>query len=85
MPLTADERAAIKHLASDIPALWTAPTTAAADRQAIARLMLERVVVTVQGESEAVLVAYSDGMPAGYSGFFRIFGAACEGGGSVSL
>jgi DNA invertase Pin-like site-specific DNA recombinase len=57
LPLTADERAAIKQLASDIPALWTAPSTAAVDRQAIARLMLERVVVTVQGESEAVLVA----------------------------
>ncbi len=56
LPLTADERAAIQQLASDIPALWTAPSTAAADRQAIGRLMLERVVVSVQGESEAVLV-----------------------------
>jgi hypothetical protein len=56
VPLTADERAAIEQLASDIPALWIAPTTAAVDRQAIARLMLERVVATVQGESEAVVV-----------------------------
>lgn len=56
LPLTSDERAAIERLASDIPALWTAPTTTAADRQAIARLMLDRVVVAVQGKSEIVLV-----------------------------
>ena len=56
LPLTNDERAAIERLASDVPALWTAPTTTAADRQAIARLMLDRVVVTVQGKSEIVLV-----------------------------
>ena len=56
MPLSLDERAAIERLAADIPALWSAPTTTAADRQAIARLMLERVVVTVQGESERVVV-----------------------------
>jgi DNA invertase Pin-like site-specific DNA recombinase len=56
LPLTAGERAAIERLASDIPALWAAPSTTGADRQAIARLMLERVVVTVQGESERVAV-----------------------------
>jgi hypothetical protein len=56
LPLTPDEQAAIMRLACDIPALWTAPSTAAADRQAIARLMLERVILTVQGESELVLV-----------------------------
>jgi DNA invertase Pin-like site-specific DNA recombinase len=54
--LTPDEQAAIRRLAEDIPALWTAPTTTAADRQAIARLMLERVVVTVAGTSEQVAV-----------------------------
>ncbi|HYZ34599.1 MAG TPA: recombinase family protein [Crenalkalicoccus sp.] len=56
LPLTPGERAAIERLASDIPALWSAPSTTAADRQAIARLMLDRVVVTVQGESERVAV-----------------------------
>ena len=56
LPLTAAERTAIERLAADIPALWSAPATTAADRQAIARLMLERVVVAVQGESEAVRV-----------------------------
>ena len=37
----------------DIPALWHAPTTTARDRQAIARLLLERVVVTVAGDQRA--------------------------------
>jgi hypothetical protein len=54
--LTPDEQVAIRRLAEDIPALWTAPTTTAADRQAIARLMLERVVITVAGTSEKVAV-----------------------------
>ena len=45
---------AIRRLAADIPALWHAPTTTAADRQAIIRQLIERVVVTVQGESERV-------------------------------
>ena len=56
LPLTPGERAAIEELASDIPAVWSAPSTTASDRQAIARLMLERVVVTVQSESEHVAV-----------------------------
>jgi DNA invertase Pin-like site-specific DNA recombinase len=46
------EREAIRRLASDIPALWHAPTTTPADRQAIIRQLIERVVVTVQGQSE---------------------------------
>jgi len=52
--LTAEERAAIQRLATAIPALWQAPTTTAADRQAIVRQLVERVVVTVHGESEQV-------------------------------
>jgi DNA invertase Pin-like site-specific DNA recombinase len=56
LPLSPGEQAAIEELASDIPALWSAPSTTAADRQAVTRLMLERVVVTVQGESEHVAI-----------------------------
>lgn len=56
VPLSAAERAAIRRLASDIPALWQADTTSPADRQAIIRLLVERIVVTVQGESERVEV-----------------------------
>lgn len=49
----ADERA-IRSLAADLPAVWHAPTTTPADRQRIARLLLERVVVTVDKGSERV-------------------------------
>jgi DNA invertase Pin-like site-specific DNA recombinase len=52
--LSASEREAIRCLASDLPALWHAETTTAADRQAIIRQLVERVVVTGQGESEQV-------------------------------
>lgn len=54
--LSSRERDAIRRLASDIPALWYAPETTPADRQAIIRQLVERVVVTVQGESEQVAV-----------------------------
>jgi DNA invertase Pin-like site-specific DNA recombinase len=56
IPLTVAERQRIARLAEDVPALWNAPTTTATDRQAIARLMLERVVVTVEGDREKVAV-----------------------------
>jgi hypothetical protein len=52
--LSAEECEAIRGLASDIPALWNAPTTTAVDRQAIIRQLVERIVVTVLGESEQV-------------------------------
>ena len=51
------ERAAIRRLAADIPALWDAPTTTAADRKEIVRQVVERVVVDAQGRSERVMVA----------------------------
>jgi DNA invertase Pin-like site-specific DNA recombinase len=54
--LTAQERDAIRCLATDIPGLWSAPTTTAADRKAIIRQVVERVVVAVQGRSERVAV-----------------------------
>ena len=47
-----EELEAIRRLAEDVPALWHAPTTAQADRQAIARLVLERVIVNLAGVSE---------------------------------
>ena len=55
--LTAAEQEAIRALASDIPALWKAASTTAADRKALVRHLVERVVVTVQGESELVDVS----------------------------
>ena len=55
--LQAAELEAIRRLAGDVPALWNAPTTTQKDRQAIARLVLERVAVRVDGCSEHVEVA----------------------------
>jgi DNA invertase Pin-like site-specific DNA recombinase len=48
------ELAAIRQLTTDLPALWQAPTTRSEERQTIARLLLERLLVTVVGGSEQV-------------------------------
>jgi len=53
---TPAEQEAIRRLAEDIPALWRAPTTTVIDRQELIRLLLERIVVTVAGTTEAVTV-----------------------------
>jgi DNA invertase Pin-like site-specific DNA recombinase len=52
--LSATEREQIRLLAQDLPALWQAPGTTAADRQRVVRLLVEEVVVAVRGESERV-------------------------------
>jgi DNA invertase Pin-like site-specific DNA recombinase len=54
--LTPAEQAAIRQLAVDIPALWHASTTTAAERKEILRQVLSRVMVTTQGETEQVQV-----------------------------
>ena len=54
--LTVDERAAIRQLATDLPALWQAPTTTAADRKAIVRQVVQRVVLAADAQSEQVQV-----------------------------
>ncbi|MDQ3700278.1 MAG: recombinase family protein [Chloroflexota bacterium] len=54
--LSPEEREAIRHLATDVPALWAAPTTTPADRKALVRQVVERVVVDVQGTTERVHV-----------------------------
>jgi hypothetical protein len=50
------EQAAIRQLAADIPALWSAPSTTAPERKAILRQVVERVAVQVLGGSERVQV-----------------------------
>jgi hypothetical protein len=55
--LAAQERDAIRRLATDIPGLWTAPTTTVADRKEIIRQVVERVVVAAEGRSERVKVS----------------------------
>lgn len=52
--LSAQERATIQALASDIPTLWQSRGTTNADRKQIIRLLVERVVVQVRCDSERV-------------------------------
>jgi len=54
VPLTASERAAIQRLTSDIPALWHARTSTAAERQSIVRQLIEQVVITLEGKRERI-------------------------------
>jgi DNA invertase Pin-like site-specific DNA recombinase len=55
--LTGAERAAIRTIATDLPALWHAPTTSVTDRKELLRLLIERITVCVVGTSELVEVA----------------------------
>ena len=57
--LSEDQRARILALSSDLPTLWNAPETTAADRKEIIRLVVERVVVHVRADSECAEVVIS--------------------------
>ncbi len=52
--LSADDERMIRSLAGDLPAVWKAATTTPAERQRIARLLIERVEVRVDKSSERV-------------------------------
>jgi DNA invertase Pin-like site-specific DNA recombinase len=52
--LSQQEREQIRALADDLPALWHAEATTPEDRQTIARLLLEQVTVTVEGNTDRV-------------------------------
>jgi DNA invertase Pin-like site-specific DNA recombinase len=54
--LSSQERQQILALSHDLPALWHAPTTTPEDRQTIARLLLEKVIVSIEGDTERVEV-----------------------------
>jgi DNA invertase Pin-like site-specific DNA recombinase len=54
--LSIKEREEIRKLASDIPNLWSSPTTTTQERKEIVRLLIERVLVRVEGQTEKVLV-----------------------------
>ncbi|HEU5423355.1 MAG TPA: recombinase family protein, partial [Nitrolancea sp.] len=62
-PLTAAEQAAARALASDLPAVWQAATTTAADRKRLLRLVIQDVTVTVApgGRDAAVTILWSGG------------------------
>jgi hypothetical protein len=49
--LTAEDLAAIRALATDMPALWNAPTTMPADRKTVLRLLIDHVVVTTEPDT----------------------------------
>lgn len=55
--LSSQEKEQIRQLARDIPELWDAKSTTAADRQQLVRLLIEEVKVDVQGRSERVKLA----------------------------
>jgi excisionase family DNA binding protein len=50
--LTPQEQAAVRRLAEDIPALWNASSTTSHDRQMMARIILDRVVIHLHGATE---------------------------------
>jgi DNA invertase Pin-like site-specific DNA recombinase len=55
--LSAAQREQVRQLAQDIPQLWSSACTTAVDRQRLVRLLIEQIVVEVQGQSERVKVA----------------------------
>src|SRR5207237_9360167 len=52
--LAADQLERVSALASNIPALWKAPSTTNADRKEMTRCLVERVVANVHCDSEFV-------------------------------
>jgi hypothetical protein len=52
--LSAAEQEQIRSLARDIPQLWQADTTTAADRQRLVRFLIEQIEVGVQGQTDQV-------------------------------
>ena len=54
--LTDAEREAIRSLAANLPAVWSAPTTTQADRKELLRILIDDVTVAVEGSSEIVNV-----------------------------
>lgn len=55
--LTTEQRQAVIDLSNDFPRLWQSQTTTKADRQNIARLLIDRIVVEVLQETERLSVS----------------------------
>jgi hypothetical protein len=53
-PLGEAERERILRLAGEVPSLWRAPTTTPADRRQVVRLLIDRVVLTVDPGDDRV-------------------------------
>jgi len=54
--LSASEREQIQLLSQDLPALWQATSTTPENRQTIARILLQKIIVTVEGDTDRVEV-----------------------------
>jgi DNA invertase Pin-like site-specific DNA recombinase len=54
--LTAAERESIRALAENIPALWSAASTASAERQTIVRQLVEKIDLHIEGTTEKAKV-----------------------------
>lgn len=54
--LTEADLALIRSLTHDLPRVWSAESTSAEDRQHIVRLLIEKVIVDIEGQSERVAV-----------------------------
>jgi hypothetical protein len=54
--LSNEEQQAIRRLSESLPELWNAETTTRAQRKEIMRQVIEKITVTVEGESEQVQV-----------------------------
>jgi DNA invertase Pin-like site-specific DNA recombinase len=52
--LTDQEREEIRSICESLPQLWDATTTTAQDRQSIARMLLEQVIISIEGNTERV-------------------------------
>jgi DNA-binding transcriptional MerR regulator len=70
--LSPAERDQIAGLSQDLPSLWRADTTEPEDRQTIARLLLEQVTVTIEGNTDRVDVELR------WAGGFRSRHALCR-------
>ncbi|WP_233579105.1 recombinase family protein [Tautonia sociabilis] len=55
-PLGEADRDRFRRLAAEVPALWQAPSTTPADRRQVVRLLVERVVLTVDPGDDRVTV-----------------------------
>jgi DNA invertase Pin-like site-specific DNA recombinase len=55
-PLGEADRDKVRRLAEQVPAVWHAPTTTPADRRQIVRLLVDRVVLTVEPSEERMAV-----------------------------
>jgi len=62
-PLAEDDRQAVRELATDLPALWSASTTTAVDRKRLLRLVVREVILVVDPEtrSAAFTITWSGG------------------------